>query len=266
MINDSADSVNHLPKWNIVEHSDQINCGSCHGLPPAVDNHPIWPTINECYICHFETVDNLGNIMFDSIGDTTHIDGVYNPTESFAARCDSCHSNDLSFGAPNTKMNSETHLKHTSSGYFAGPMPCSSCHLDPGDDIFAEGHLDTGFPAELFPGRVFFSGIGSADKTSASFDSTTNSCTSYCHGGGRALLKDETETIIRNPVWGESNTISCGSCHGLPPKDGSVVHQDRAISDCTNCHIKSIGANLEFETVSDEDPTTYHINGQVDLR
>ena len=67
---DSMVGNNNSVIWNKVDGS-QIECGSCHGLPPT--GH-IAATLNQCVNCHVGIVDANGNI----IDKTKHINGEPN--------------------------------------------------------------------------------------------------------------------------------------------------------------------------------------------
>lgn len=61
--------------------TNQVFCGSCHGLPPTSGPHFERFTISDCVLCHRDSVDRFGNILFDEDGGTSHINGVpdFNP-------------------------------------------------------------------------------------------------------------------------------------------------------------------------------------------
>jgi hypothetical protein len=67
---DKMVGINNTVSWTAV-NSSEMECGSCHGLPP--EGHIIVP-ITSCYQCHQGVVDELGNI----IDKTKHINGVKN--------------------------------------------------------------------------------------------------------------------------------------------------------------------------------------------
>jgi hypothetical protein len=80
---DSADATNHFAYtadrmsgtsqtllWTNVDGT-QVQCGSCHGLPP---HGHIPAPVTACYTCHQGVVDEQGNIIDKS----KHINGIKN--------------------------------------------------------------------------------------------------------------------------------------------------------------------------------------------
>ena len=66
---DKITGISHSVVWNKVDGS-QIECGSCHGLPPA--GHITRDiTLKDCAGCHVGVVDEFGNI----IDKTKHMNG-----------------------------------------------------------------------------------------------------------------------------------------------------------------------------------------------
>ena len=49
------------------------DCTSCHGMPPS-GMHPLWPSLNQCYICHGAVIDVNGEI----INPNSHVNGIVN--------------------------------------------------------------------------------------------------------------------------------------------------------------------------------------------
>jgi predicted CxxxxCH...CXXCH cytochrome family protein len=57
-----------------------LSCGDCHGLPPLTPAHPVQLgpdpiTVANCFACHPLTIDAGGAILFNSRGQSTHING-----------------------------------------------------------------------------------------------------------------------------------------------------------------------------------------------
>jgi predicted CxxxxCH...CXXCH cytochrome family protein len=77
----------------------------------------------------------------------------------------------------------------------------------------------------------------------ASYDRATGRCSVSCHHLGGA--RDQ-------PAWGESEKMTCGSCHASPPPG----HFPGA---CTTCHAE---ANADGTALV---PGPLHMNGRVDL-
>src|SRR5262245_36669629 len=69
---DTAPSVDRNPKFN--GGPGEAACGTCHGIPPQVPGHP-GATLTQCANCHSKTVTPAGNIIVDSAGNSTHVNG-----------------------------------------------------------------------------------------------------------------------------------------------------------------------------------------------
>ncbi|HEY1089167.1 MAG TPA: CxxxxCH/CxxCH domain-containing protein, partial [Archangium sp.] len=89
------------------------------------------------------------------------------------------------------------------------------------------------------------------------YDATNATCTTSCHQGQGGT--DMAPGLIRNPSWtGGPSQAACGTCHGLPPQDGSQWHALAA--PCATCHSGSIDADggIVFDG-----GTSRHIDGRV---
>jgi len=58
------------PVWTQVD-TTWSGCGSCHGIPPQA-HHGSWDTIDHCFYCHDETMDNTGAIKTPNL----HMNGI----------------------------------------------------------------------------------------------------------------------------------------------------------------------------------------------
>ena len=66
--------MNNSPVFN---DPSTVLCGSCHGTannPRPGGSHPTFPTINECYLCHSDVINQDGS--FNHQG--KHINGEVN--------------------------------------------------------------------------------------------------------------------------------------------------------------------------------------------
>ena len=74
--NDNA-ALDPAPTWN---ETSRIQCGSCHGLPPADGLHVAGTLVKECSRCHPSTIDHNGALVVQPVeggGITTkHLNGV----------------------------------------------------------------------------------------------------------------------------------------------------------------------------------------------
>src|SRR5439155_9670464 len=128
---------------------------------------------------------------------------------------------------------------------------------------------DSGLPAEVFPAIPGVGTLARADGAAPTYDAAAASCGSvYCHGAGTAAARDVAPSRIPNPSWtGGTAQAVCGSCHGIPPKDG--LHPlTLTLTDCVGCHAPSVtaGGNIRIAT----DPITgaissTHLDGQPTL-
>jgi predicted CxxxxCH...CXXCH cytochrome family protein len=75
--NDTS-ALRPTPSWS---PDTTIQCGSCHGLPPANGLHPAVTTIQDCARCHPSTIDRSGAIIGGGVDGgvgTNHLNGVVN--------------------------------------------------------------------------------------------------------------------------------------------------------------------------------------------
>lgn len=207
----------------------------------------------------------LGSLLALGCGVKRPIDDRPAPAE-----CSKCHASpsddtfvDLGGSSDPMKQTVGAHQAHLDAMTFRAPLQCSECHLVP-DDVNDPGHIDTPLPAEVFAQG---SGLAWADGATVAYDRTANTCTNYCHGGGATLSDDAAPGVDRSPAWaGAVDSVQCGSCHGLPPQDGSLGHSQTDLNGCVQCHGRSVDASgaIKFET----DPatgivSTTHMNGEV---
>ncbi|MCK6547187.1 CxxxxCH/CxxCH domain-containing protein [Myxococcota bacterium] len=253
-----------LPRWTST--ATIARCSSCHGHPPP--DHPS----ARCLHCHPGAPPGARPSAIDP---ARHIDGVVELGRR-DGRCEACHGMGT-LGGPPPDLDGETDPARVTVGLHTahaivpsglrGPIPCSDCHVVP-ERLIDEGHIDTDWPAEVFPEDPRFAGLAEARGAAPSWDHTIARCSDvYCHGGG-ALTEDASPSIDRRPSWTATPTtmITCGACHGVPPLD--LDHDPRwTITDCARCHASAIDATGRFTT--DTDPagsvTTRHVNGIVDL-
>ena len=132
-------------------------------------------------------------------------------------------------------------------------------------ELHSPGHIDTPGPAEAF---VTGTGLAYADFATPSYDRAAGTCgNGYCHGGGRKAANDTAATKATTPVWTvATQQVECGSCHGVPPNDGSVAHTGRALTECVNCHAPTVDAAGAIKITIDPltgGRTSTHIDGKV---
>ncbi len=150
--------------------------------------------------------------------------------------CSTCHGD----GTPATAQRDpsafpvENALTGAHGAHVAKGLPCSTCHPVPGGEVLAGLHANGQVEIVFDTARV---------APESSFDKTTLSCAVSCHdrGGTRA-----------RPVWTETGSLKCNSCHGAPP----AAHYP---GKCSACHKE---ANADGTALV---PGPLHLNGKVDL-
>jgi predicted CxxxxCH...CXXCH cytochrome family protein len=75
LLQDTAATINRTPKFN--GGPGQAACGSCHGIPPQIPGQSFHTnaTLTTCAGCHSHSVTPAGNIIVDSAGNSTHLNG-----------------------------------------------------------------------------------------------------------------------------------------------------------------------------------------------
>jgi predicted CxxxxCH...CXXCH cytochrome family protein len=156
--------------------------------------------------------------------------------------CSSCHGDfkrgtalnasappfDVSGNVTTAARGVGAHEKHLDVG-----VACAECHPVPYDPMHSDGVVDVTFGpvgATLYP---------------ASWDTTTLTCSTYCHGNTTA------GGTLKTPVWTrvDGTQAACGTCHGVPPPSPHVQN-----NDCGGCH--------PGYTATAVNPLT-HIDGQI---
>jgi predicted CxxxxCH...CXXCH cytochrome family protein len=140
--------------------------------------------------------------------------------------CTTCHG---------TPPASGSHQAHQ-----AAEVPCAECHQvparwdAPGHIVGADGAVDP-TPAEVVLGALASRDLVPPRRSGPpAFDGA--SCRNvFCHGGAFA----DASATLPAPRWGQ-DSVSCGSCHGLPPADHAP-----SSTDCARCHPQRPGDHLD---------------------
>jgi predicted CxxxxCH...CXXCH cytochrome family protein len=227
-----------------------VQCGSCHGLPPATPPHT--NTALECSTCHGAGYSQTAK----TVNKTRHLNGVID-TDSTGQTCSTCHGDanrvgiagadlNVKFSPPlGTKGETATtqravgaHQAHVNKGTFSTPIACNECHIVPTSVAHSNGVVD-----------IQWGSLAKTGGVTPAWNGTT--CTgSYCHGnftGGNTAAA---------PSWTTAGTLACNSCHGLPP--ATPAHSNPSLA-CSTCH--GAGYSATNQTVN----KTTHINGVVDV-
>ncbi|MFQ5864972.1 MAG: cytochrome c3 family protein [bacterium] len=250
-----------------------IACSSCHPtiphprdwiIPDSENFHgkavraANWQ-MSECLGCHGQ----------DYAGATTGV-SCLTCHPATPEDCTVCHGGvDNLTGAPPEDLDGNrdadargvgAHTAHLSEGQLAVGFGCGTCHVVP-DSLYAAGHVDSDLPAE-----VSFSKLALVDDADPTWQAESESCqNAYCHGNWR-LLKSESgfgfiysaDSLQGNsasPTWTDPTTVTCGTCHNLPPQG----HTPYQLNECTNCHFSVIDAS---GLLIDK---TKHVNGNVNV-
>ena len=233
----SLDGGSHTtPRWTIVDGTEAA-CGSCHGLPPPAPH----PPRSDCWKCHGETVNELGEI---DLAGGKHVNGI---VDVAALGCQSCHGGPDNAAPPvsttgttdTTDIGVGAHQTHLRDGWLSRAVPCAECHMVPTDPKDGT-HMDAA------PAEVVFGPVANALGATPSWDHTTATCAqTHCHtlGGG----------ALPAPVWTNvKGYATCGSCHGLPPPSHGPDPY------CEVCHAEAM---LDYFVVNPDK----HINGTVEV-
>lgn len=226
------------PAWTAAT---RLACTECHGLPPQAPH----PQVQDCGLCHADVYSSAEAAI---VARERHVDGSVDV--SVPASCRGCHASgggDAGAQAPSPAPALGAHAAHLAPRGPARPVPCEECHVVP-SAVFSPGHLDSPLPAE-----VLFSGVARAFEAEPVFQAGACAQT-YCHGdqfiGGRPSGGVNTQPSWVSPRDAES--LTCQSCHGLPPP---APHPQPA-ADCASCH-QNVDAGRLFIA-----PET-HIDGVV---
>ena len=252
-------STRKVPVWTRVGPGE-IGCGSCHGAPPS--NHA--QGNDRCELCHGASYAD-GGVDF-----ALHLNGAVD-VRGGGMRCDSCHSGpdsptfiDLEGRGADAGVKSVgAHDAHLHASKLRGPLTCNECHLVP-QNVSSPGHIDSTRPAEVFPDGG--TGLAWAFNAVPVYDASNATCANYCHGGGNFGHTDAAPNLLRLPSWpGGADQAACGTCHGLPPQDGTVAHVAAANLSCDTCHGGTVGADggILFSTGPDGGLTSKHLDGRI---
>ncbi len=243
------------PNWTTVD-GRQVECGSCHGLPPPNAHDP---GDTNCGSCH-PTIDLADPMTFLNPG--SHIDGNVDVVEGDQA-CNSCHGSPTSSAPPNDlDGNNNTgspgvgaHTAHLNVDLtLYRKVTCVECHTVP-LTADAPGHRDGDNQAELR-----FSGL----NPEAVYDFGEARCQNlYCHGDGKGSNGE-----VR---WINPESLVCGDCHAVEQSYGDDdnnqglsgrhdFHLGQSGIDCNDCHGGVIDGNRNMIQPS------MHINGVHDVQ
>ncbi len=197
------------PSW--VGGADEAACGTCHGAPPPAP-HTANTACGGCHDGYTATTVNLA----------VHVDGNVDVNGS---TCKDCHGNAQNAAPPNG-VHGETlttdravgaHQAHLAAGALANAFACGECHVVP----ISMNHVDGA-------ARLAFGPIARTGGAPASFDASSLTCSTYCHGA--TIAAGGTNTA---PRWTQvdGSQVACGTCHAVPPP---APHSSNP--SCGGCH------------------------------
>ncbi len=245
------------PVWTRVGQGE-ATCGSCHGVPPS--SH----ADNRCELCHGPGyIDGGVNLELHLNG---HVD-----LRNGGQRCDACHADSTSTRfvdllGRSTDAGVRTvgaHDAHLFANRLRGPMTCNECHLVPAT-VTALGHLDSSGPAEVFVRDTGH--LAWKQGALPTYNASNATCTNYCHGAGEYGHPDVAPSLMKTPSWtGGTSQAACGTCHGLPPQDGTPAHLAAATIACAVCHSGTVAPDggILFSTAPDGTVSSRHLDGLV---
>lgn len=212
-----------------------------------------YPTTSVCEVCHTQT------LYHKNTASTSHNPGsnctlCHNHVYGFSAKgnCGSCHGNppttqqllvgrSLKNGYPPTgETSAGMHAFHNYSVNGGAGYACSMCHKGGMSDTgLTNKKIDVKFSAfNVYTSGRFdgFSPISGYTFSAGNTTGGTQSCTNtYCHGNFTGGNKSNA------PVWTDSSTGACGTCHAVTPS-GLLNHSVHLAAvwgpkaACEDCH------------------------------
>ncbi len=245
-----------------------VNCGGCHGAPPAVagvDKKP-HPQVKECWGCHNTTIDQ----NLQPIPGGTHMDGKVEVALDAKVNCAGCHGN-----PPVTYVRQGVTKVHPTD------EKCWTCHAATIDSnkqpIVGGKHMNGQVEVLLGPG-VDCKGCHAAppweytDKAGVKQPHPQKDACGGCHAttvdenknplaGGTHM--DGLVQVALGPTTACPNCqADCAGCHAAPPQnysDKGVLKPHPKQDKCWTCHAASIDAQKH------EIPGGKHRDGQVQV-
>lgn len=234
-----------------ITHYDITSCRDCHGQDYATVK-----TDNSCLTCHTQTggPEACNTCHGNKSGDPAvlanvvpprGLDGETSPTEP-------------AVGAH------QVHLAYYD--FLTTPVACQECHVVPAT-YSTTGHIGDDDNADLIFGPIATTvSSDGTRKPAPTYSREAASCdNTYCHGNWALpksksandfiFVEDTIEGNVASPTWTDSTSVSCGTCHDLPPKG----HFPHVLTSCTICHSSVIDVNGNII-----DPKK-HINGKINV-
>jgi len=188
--------------------------------------------------------------------------------------CTMCHGGtfDITGAPPRTTWGNSgdavrvgAHQRHVSGGSIGAPNDCDVCHVTPSEAL-SSGHVDSATASVVYGGLAVQGGAAPVwTRASATCAST------YCHGSYSGVYTyfywEEERTVpyqgLRATAIWTGGPMTCGSCHGNPPRTG-VWHSGSHAggNDCQLCHPNATGVNGAGTAITNR---ATHANGALDV-
>lgn len=269
-----------------------LDCKGCHGGAGSIAGEPRYAnggggaaTANshlnakhvaaaaDCVNCHVDTTTNGTSIIGSHTNQTIDVRNGGGKTFTYSndsnKNCSniSCHSNGFftpavaQWGATldcagchaSTGLTTGNHSEHINTTKAAG-ISCASCH----DDTAANN-------TSLKGGTLTH--MNTAKDVKFAIGGGSNCSNVYCHSYG--TIASGTFTVKKAPVWGDTWTANCYSCHGSDSTTGLLNnmstgrHKKHMVGQysygCAVCHATTVSNNT---TISD---AAKHVNVQIDV-
>jgi predicted CxxxxCH...CXXCH cytochrome family protein len=259
-------------------HSSGFSTGTTHGTYLYNLNYPL----ASCQTCHGTSYAGGAIASVTCMRSGCHVDATNTPRSPEA--CNTCHgdftaaaSNFLASAPPRSITGVTTtttrgvgaHQKHLVTNTVGVEVKCQECHTVP-TQVSSPGHLGT-LPAEV----VFNASLaplptgGGTFVPKPAYDPSTLKCNNtYCHGNWRLRKASSSSTfqfaytdsvivgLNYSPMWTNGSAdVTCGSCHGIPPKGHIAV----PLSTCGSCHFGIVSTDGKIIDKAK------HINGKVNV-
>ena len=257
-------------------HATGFANGATHGAYMYSLNYPF----ALCQTCHGATYAGGSVVNVTCMRSGCHADASNAPRSPES--CNTCHgdftapASKFLASAPPRSVTGDTvttargvgaHQKHLVTNTVGVAVQCQECHTVP-TQLSSPGHLGT-LPAQVaFNGQLAHLPTGGGTFVpKPSYDPSTLKCNNtYCHGNWRLRKATSpsqfayTDSVMvglnYSPAWTNGSAdVSCGSCHGLPPKGHIAV----PLSTCGSCHFGIVSTD---GMIIDK---TKHINGKINV-
>ncbi len=233
-----------------------------------------------CEACHTQTTYHRN----DAGGDHNHQSGAkcttcHEHVNGFKASCNGCHGEPPVDGGTLVSSPGVTgsataggHDLHVNTKGFT----CSVCHYNSsGSGVTHNNALTVTMGYYLFSGArqggSYDGQSGVSYNTTATSPATTvtntgtKTCSGvYCHSSGQSTSdKDDPVPSYASPVWDDSSSAACGTCHKVTEASGlnsgsHAAHLGTSgVNGCADCHPGAANDASDYSSSN-------HINGSID--